>query len=75
MAMTNWATRAWALGVGALAVLMLGAEGEKKVDLKKGDKAPVFQAKDDQGKVWKSKDHVGKKILVVFFYSADLTGG
>jgi peroxiredoxin Q/BCP len=30
---------------------------------------------DDQGKPWKSADHVGKKILVVYFYPADLTGG
>ena len=30
---------------------------------------------DDQGKPWKSTDHVGKKIVVVYFYPADLTGG
>tara|TARA_R110002095_G_scaffold159290_6_gene138099 strand:+ start:204 stop:800 length:597 start_codon:yes stop_codon:yes gene_type:complete len=40
-----------------------------------GDSAPAFTAKDDQGKGWKSTDHVGKKILVVYFYPADLTGG
>ncbi|MCA8984371.1 MAG: peroxiredoxin [Planctomycetaceae bacterium] len=40
-----------------------------------GDPAPQFSAKDDQGKTWKSEDHVGKKILVVYFYPADLTGG
>jgi len=49
------------------------AEGE--VNLSVGDPAPRFQAKDDQGNVWKSKDHVGKKILVVYFYPADMTGG
>lgn len=48
---------------------------ESGVDLKVGDKAPVFQAKDDAGKDWKSSDHVGKKIVVVYFYPADLTGG
>lgn len=40
-----------------------------------GDQAPVFEAKDDQGKVWKSADHIGRKIVVVYFYPADLTGG
>lgn len=40
-----------------------------------GDPAPVFKSTDDKGKTWSSKDHVGKKILVVYFYPADLTGG
>jgi peroxiredoxin Q/BCP len=52
-----------------------GAAAEKDVDLKVGDKAPAFESVDDQGKAWKSADHVGKKILVVYFYPADLTGG
>ena len=45
------------------------------VDLKVGDSAPAFQALDDTGKEWKSADHVGKGILVVYFYPADMTGG
>ena len=45
------------------------------VNLEVGAKAPEFSAKDDQGKDWKSTDHVGKKIVVVYFYPADLTGG
>src|SRR4051794_16766269 len=40
-----------------------------------GDKAPAFEAKDDTGKAWKSEDHVGKKIVVVYFFPADFTGG
>ena len=50
------------------------AQGDK-VELKVGDAAPVFESVDDQGKPWKSTDHVGKKIVVVYFYPADLTGG
>ena len=46
-----------------------------KVDLKVGDPAPVFEAQDDAGNTWKSADHVGKKIVVVYFYPADCTGG
>lgn len=44
-------------------------------DLNVGDPAPEFSAKDDQGSDWKSTEHVGKKILVVYFYPADMTGG
>lgn len=40
-----------------------------------GDKAPTFQAKADSGKLWKSDAHVGKGILVVYFFPAALTGG
>lgn len=45
------------------------------IDLKQGDPAPVFEAKDDTGALWKSKDHIGKTIVVVYFYPADMTGG
>ncbi len=57
-------------------VLTLGrisAADEK--ELKVGDPAPTFEAKDDQGNTWKSSDHVGKKFVVVYFYPADFTGG
>lgn len=47
----------------------------ESVDLKVGDAAPTFQAKDDTGADWKSADHIGKKIVVVYFYPADFTGG
>lgn len=40
-----------------------------------GKTVPEFSALDDQGKMWKSKDHIGKKILVIYFYPADMTGG
>src|SRR5262245_35515516 len=65
-----------ALGV-CLAVVgqRLGADEPKPVELKVGDPAPTFEATDDQGKPWKSSDHVGKKVLVIYFYPADLTGG
>ena len=43
--------------------------------LKVGDPAPGFQAQDDSGKDWKSSEHIGKKVIVVYFYPADMTGG
>jgi len=59
-----------------LALWLLAAlPGQDKVDLKVGDTAPTFAAKDDTGADWKSADHVGKKILVVYFYPASFTGG
>ncbi|MGE0708118.1 MAG: peroxiredoxin [Planctomycetota bacterium] len=41
-----------------------------------GAAAPVFEGTDDQGKPWRSSEHVGEgKVLVVYFYPADMTGG
>lgn len=44
-------------------------------ELKVGDKAPAFMSTDDAGKAFKSSDVVGKKVVVVYFYPADFTGG
>lgn len=55
--------------------LLAALPAQDKVDLKVGDAAPSFAAKDDTGADWKSADHVGKKILVVYFYPASFTGG
>jgi len=45
------------------------------VSLSVGDDAPKFAVQDDQGKEWKAEDHFGKKIVVIYFYPADMTGG
>jgi peroxiredoxin Q/BCP len=65
------------LAMAGFAFVLLGIvqAADEKVDLKVGDAAPVFQSTDDQGKPWKSADHLGKKIVVVYFYPADMTGG
>ncbi len=44
-------------------------------ELKVGEIVPAFEITDDSGSLWKSTEHVGKKILVVYFYPADMTGG
>src|SRR5262245_31123639 len=71
--------RTWIAGLTALAVLgglcalnFVHAQDKK---IKVGDKAPAFQSVDENGKAWKSADVVGKKILVLYFYPADFTGG
>lgn len=58
-----------------LSLLARTAGAAEAVDLKVGDAAPTFTVKDDSGKDWKSSDHIGKKIVVVYFYPADFTGG
>ncbi len=39
------------------------------------ESVPAFEAIDDEGNVWKSTDHIGKKMVVLYFYPADMTGG
>ncbi len=65
------------LALAALAALAVtgAARAADKAAPKAGDKAPAFQATDDQGKTWRSEDHVGKNIVVIYFYPADFTGG
>jgi peroxiredoxin Q/BCP len=60
--------------VGAAALTGASLRGDD-VKLDVGSKAPAFEATDDNGKVWKSSDMVGKKIVVLYFYPADFTGG
>jgi peroxiredoxin Q/BCP len=59
--------------VMALFVIGFGMKSARAIDV--GDKAPAFEGTDDQGKPWNSADHIGKGVLVVYFYPADLTGG
>ncbi len=68
----------------ALAALLCGAavmaigggiSAGEKGKVKVGDKAPSFQSIDENGKAWLSSEHVGKKVVVLYFYPADFTGG
>jgi thioredoxin-dependent peroxiredoxin len=61
-----------AFGFAALALTFGGLQAQ---ETKVGEKAPVFESVDESGKPWKSADHVGKKVIVVYFYPADFTGG
>jgi len=71
------------LGVSALLAAMLAAprvsaaEGPKvdETQLKVGDKAPLFDAKDEQGKRHRLIDHQGKDWVILSFYVLDNTGG
>jgi peroxiredoxin Q/BCP len=46
-------------------------ETEKRVYLRPGDAAPAFAATDDAGKAWRSADHFGKRVVILYFYLGD----
>lgn len=48
---------------------------DKPTHLVPGDKAPLFSGVQDNGKPWNASEVIGKKILVVYFYPAAMTGG
>jgi thioredoxin-dependent peroxiredoxin len=43
--------------------------------LQEGDKAPVFKLQDQEGNEIDMADHIGKKVLVIYFYPKDFTTG
>lgn len=64
------------LGLAALAANQAATAQDKgKAKVKVGEKVPNFTSTDDAGKPWKSSEHVGKKVVVLYFYPADFTGG
>src|ERR1035438_5273026 len=42
---------------------------------KAGDTAPTFEGQDQDGKTVKLADFAGKKIVLLYFYPKDFTGG
>jgi len=42
---------------------------------KAGDTAPLFTGQDQDGKEFNLADHAGKKIVLLYFYPKDFTGG
>jgi len=65
------------IGIVALSGFTANAVDQKKEQpvAQVGDPAPEFSLMDDQGQEWKSSEHFGKKIVVLYFYPADFTGG
>jgi peroxiredoxin Q/BCP len=63
------------IGMVCAAAMFFGPATAQEKKVKVGDKAPVFESIDENGKAWKSSDFVGKKIVVLYFYPADFTGG
>jgi thioredoxin-dependent peroxiredoxin len=42
---------------------------------KAGDKAPLIEGKDQDGKIWRLADLSGKKVVLLYFYPKDDTPG
>lgn len=43
--------------------------------LKEGDMAPAFKLPDQDGKEVDMAEHIGKKVVVIYFYPKDFTSG
>src|SRR5215471_6986186 len=56
--------------LGGMSLLAARAEMPKA-----GDKAPLIEGKDQDGKTWKLADEVGKKLVLLYFYLKDDTPG
>lgn len=54
-------------------LLATSASRGEETSLQVGDPAPVFQCLDDQGRVWNSRDYIGKKMVIVYFYPSDFS--
>jgi peroxiredoxin Q/BCP len=63
------------LGSAILLCALLGLPARAVEMPKVGDKAPMVQGKDQNGKDWKLSDVVGKKIVLLYFYPKDDTPG
>ena len=57
----------------SLALAAVAADGGKTP--KAGDKAPLIEGQDQDGKTWKLSDHVGKEVVLLYFYPRDDTPG
>jgi thioredoxin-dependent peroxiredoxin len=72
-------TRPWTCSLTPIALLGLalaaGPADAQDTALAVGDRAPVFEAIADDGQLWRSRDHVGKGLLVIYFYPAAMTSG
>ncbi|HYO24051.1 MAG TPA: hypothetical protein VEQ85_03795, partial [Lacipirellulaceae bacterium] len=71
------------LACAAIALLVVGspatgqqaapapATTEEPIELKVGDVAPEFEGVDQKGEPFKSIEHVGKRVIVLYFYPKD----
>jgi thioredoxin-dependent peroxiredoxin len=58
-----------------VAALAFSPAQAQDVALRIGDRVPAFEAPAADGSTWRSADHVGNGLLVVYFYPAAMTGG
>jgi thioredoxin-dependent peroxiredoxin len=56
-------------------VATAGTLAAQETVLNVGDRAPIFEARADDGGLWRSRENVGRSIMVVYFYPAAMTSG
>lgn len=70
---------AFVTGIALLAIgychPAMADDGLTKTELKEGDSVPMLESLDDQGLAWNLADHVGKRMVVLYLYPGDFTGG
>jgi peroxiredoxin Q/BCP len=62
------------IAVAVVQCLLTGSLLAQDCNLMEGDPAPEFEALTGNGEIWRSRDHIGRRVVVVYFYPADLTG-
>jgi peroxiredoxin Q/BCP len=76
MSGTTWALEMCLLVLGQAGPESIAARPEPAAaELAAGQQLPGFESIDQGGNVWKSSDHVGRSIVVLYFYPGDFTGG
>jgi thioredoxin-dependent peroxiredoxin len=73
--MKTFSFRSMALAAVALLVGASATVAETSKSPAAGDKAPLVEGKDQDGKSWKLADEVGKKVVLLYFYPKDDTPG
>jgi thioredoxin-dependent peroxiredoxin len=58
-----------------IALTFTAAAADAAKTPKAGDAAPRVEGKDQDGKTWKLADHIGKHVVLLYFYPKDETPG
>ena len=59
------------LTIALLALIVSPIKAQTTPHITVGDKVPVFSLQDQNGKTFNIADHIGKKLLVIYFYPKD----
>jgi peroxiredoxin Q/BCP len=54
-----------------LAIMVSPSHAQTNPHITVGDKVPVFSLQDQNGKTFNIADHIGKQLLVIYFYPKD----
>lgn len=65
----------FAAGAMLLATLNVSAAESPAASVKVGDKAPLVEGKDQDGKAWKLSDDLNRQAVLLYFYPKDDTPG